>query len=71
LTPHVPDIVKGGESADSSGEAGAPEIEVTPAMIEAGARFLADAFDQPIDWLTEERAANLYRAMSTHRAAAP
>jgi hypothetical protein len=33
LTPHQ---LKGGGIADSSGEAGAPEIEVTPAMIEAG-----------------------------------
>src|SRR5437868_10936420 len=40
LTPQRHDIVKGGESADSSGEAGAPEL-LTDEMIEAGALALA------------------------------
>ena len=45
------------------------EIEVTPAMIEAGARVLAEMFDQPVDWFTEERATAVYCAMSACRAA--
>ena len=39
MTPYPRDIVKGGESADG-GEAGAPEIEISPEMIEAGVDVL-------------------------------
>jgi hypothetical protein len=43
LTPHTHDIVKGGESApDLGGEAGAPAIEVTPAMIAAGVSTMCE-----------------------------
>ena len=41
----------------------AGEIEVTPEMIEAGAIALSNIFDQPFDWLTEERAVRVYLAM--------
>ena len=51
----------------SAPDAGAPEIEVTPAMVEAGAALLADYFDQAIDWLTEDRARTIYRAMHASR----
>jgi hypothetical protein len=48
-------------------EAAAPqdEIEVTTAMMEEGARVLADRFESAIarDWLTQAWVAEIYRAM--------
>ena len=41
------------------------EIQVTPEMIEAGVHLLSEFFDQPIDWLTEERARKVYEAMAS------
>ena len=48
-------------------EAGAPEIEITPAMIEAGATLISDYFGQPIDWLTRERASLIFAGMLAER----
>jgi hypothetical protein len=38
-------------------EAGAPadEIEISPAMLAAGAAVLADIYDDGVDWLTEDQ----------------
>jgi hypothetical protein len=49
---------------DSIG-AGAPadEIEITAEMIEAGSRYLADTYSEVNDWLTNERAKNVFEAM--------
>jgi hypothetical protein len=49
-------------------EAGAPEIEVTPAMITAGAELIAGTFDEPLDWLTRERASEIFLAMISRKA---
>jgi hypothetical protein len=42
LIPQAPNIDRAGPSADSSGGAGVPEIDITSAMIEAGCEALAD-----------------------------
>jgi hypothetical protein len=36
-------------------------------MIEAGSRLIADYFDEVPDWLTGDRARNIYRAMDALR----
>ena len=48
-------------------EAGAPadEIEISPAMLAAGAAVLADIYDDGVDWLTEDRARRVYEAMAS------
>jgi hypothetical protein len=50
-------------------EAGAPadEIEITPEMIEAGAKLIADRFEKPLDWWTEDFAKEVYLAMESAR----
>jgi hypothetical protein len=58
LKPQPHDIVKGGEAADLGGGAGAPEIEVTPAMIDAGAELLT-FYDPETDRLRD----TVFRAM--------
>jgi len=49
--------------------AGAPEhhIEPSPEMIKAGAKLIADRFERPLDWLTEEFAKEIYIAMECAR----
>ena len=48
---------------------GAPELkneddfEITPEMLEAGAALLHDYYDEPTDWLTRDRARELFEAM--------
>lgn len=39
------------------------EIEVTPAMVEAGAKIIADLFDEPMDWWTRELSSEIFRVM--------
>ena len=43
------------------------EVEISPEMIEAGARLLCEYFDTPLDWLTEYRAREIYVAMTLAR----
>jgi len=65
LTPQPHDIVKGGSpEPDSAGATGAPEIEVTPAMIAAGVEAcgLWDRGD-PDEW----RVHDIYRRMELAR----
>lgn len=45
------------------------EIEITPEMVQVGARLLASYFDQPLDWLTEERAHTIFSEMFAASAA--
>jgi hypothetical protein len=51
---------------------GAPEveIEITPEMAAAGSRALADMFEYAVadDWLTIERASEVFRRMCSARA---
>jgi hypothetical protein len=49
-------------NSESSEEAGAPEIEVTPAMIEAGAQELADSYMFDIETL-ESRVVSIFKTM--------
>lgn len=44
---------------------------ITPAMIRAGANVLAHTFDGVVDWLSQERAASVYRAMEAARRKKP
>ena len=39
------------------------EVEITPEMAEAGARVLAERFDQVNDWLTRDIATEVFLAM--------
>ena len=68
LTPQPHDIVKGGESAtDLGGEAGAPGVEITPAMIEAGAEVIWSSFNDIMVWGSAEArgvATAVFEAMS-------
>ena len=68
LTPHGPNIVKG--AASDLSEAGAPDGEITPAMIEAGASEMS-AFELKDVWegylSPEELVVRIYRAMSDAR----
>jgi hypothetical protein len=47
------------------------EIEITAEMIEAGARILADRFEQKLDWHMRDIAREIYRAMLSGRGGAP
>ena len=63
MTPYPQHIVKGGESA-GGGDAGARDVEVTPAMIEAGVLELVTfgEWDQARD-----TAARVFRSMLSAR----
>jgi hypothetical protein len=39
------------------------EVEVTPEMLAAGGRIIADSYGEVLDWLTYDRAAEIYVAM--------
>ena len=63
MTPHAPDIEVNRESADSSGEAGAPAV--TPPMISAGCEALAahnDDFEN-----REDAVVRIFTAMQAAR----
>ena len=64
MTPHPHDIVKDGESANSSGDAGAPEVEITPEMVDAADHILM----RELIWLencSDERRHDIIRSMMT------
>ena len=68
LTPHGAKYSK--PSVSDLSEAGAPEIEVTPAMIEAGAEVVWAYFDEVIAWGSpsgRDLAKRVFAAMENHR----
>jgi hypothetical protein len=57
----------GSLESDSRQAVGAPEIEVTSAMVEAGARLVAEYCGDANDWLAEDRARSIFLAMAGAR----
>jgi hypothetical protein len=54
-------------AVDSLESAGAPEheIEVTPAMIDAGVKLLGDWYAENDDWFTRDRVCEFYRTLAS------
>jgi hypothetical protein len=71
LTPHTAKCSsESADGTDLASSAGAPAIEVTPAMIEAGAAVVAGVFDEVVAYGSETAKATaiwVFRAMSRAR----
>src|ERR1700733_2590855 len=51
------------DAGDAAEAARTEEEEITPEMIEAGARVIADHFGEAMDWMTRDLAVESYLAM--------